>query len=195
VEIDFTNYLQYAGVRPGKNRVTFRLERLGGAKVERFRIFGDSGIMATRRAPARLAIEPTLADDEVRVGDTFDVAYRLVNKGGRPAPGAAVWLEAPFDGLEIVDDPEHEFTRVVSAQRGVFLLRADRPGNHRLMFRAAGGANHPVATLDVSVLPAASSAQGWGPARLVVGSLLLLIGATLLVRDLARRRLAHAHRR
>ena len=51
IESRFSNYLGLVAVRPGKNTLTFRLETLGGVKVESVRILDDSAIEVTSKPP------------------------------------------------------------------------------------------------------------------------------------------------
>jgi hypothetical protein len=182
VEIRYQNYLQFAGVRPGPNTLTVRLERLGGLAVESLTVLRDSGLEVTRLAPPRLTLEPVLPHHRVRAEDEFQVRFTLSNSGDRPARDVVVGLEQPVRGLRVRGRAVHRFASVRRRASRGFHLRATRPGRHRLTISAgAVNANRPAVEIAVPVGPPSRRVEPSHLVRNVTGVLLLIIGALLIV--------------
>lgn len=190
VQVDFKNYLQLAGVRPGTNRLTFRLERFGGVRVARLQIFSDSGLILTRRRPALLKLNPMLSADDIRAGDTFELRFTVHNQGDRSARHVGVGLRPPHE-LRIVGGPATDLSHLPpgAAAQGVFRLKALDAGRYQMRIDASGGANLAETTVNVSVLPKDSGTR-WDSVRWTAGSILLLAGVIVLA--FARRRSGRA---
>jgi hypothetical protein len=185
-ETRFENFLQFAGVRGGRNVLTLKIEQYDGARMRSLRFFADSGIVVSHRGPAALALEPLLRSRTVEAGRTFKLDFRLRNTGERPAEGATVRvLAAP--GLAI----RGARSRTVGAvgpktyAGGTFELEPQRAGRFAITLVASSVFGSPRARLEVQAAPA----RGGSHRALVAaaaGAALLVAAAGVLV--LRRRR-------
>jgi hypothetical protein len=177
VEVDFTNYLQLAGVQPGRNTLKFKLERLDGIKVRRLHVFADSGLVFTERSPPILAVRARVGPEEVHVGDGFNVEFDLRNAGDYAARHVSAGLRPSRSGVGLVGTPLVQFGRVPAGGtvHGQLPLLARREGKYGVTIDASGGANLAGARLHVEVLPAAAGG-GWAAGRWVLGGLLVTAG-------------------
>jgi hypothetical protein len=178
IEVDFRNYLQLSGVRPGLNTLSVRLERVGPVRVERLEVFPDSGIERTRLAPARVELRPRLPDGAVRVGDEFELGYALRNTGDRPARNVVVGIELPRGALAVLGPRVERFPELAGTAAGSFRLRALARGRFRIALTARSSANRPAALIDVPV--GARESGRFGLVPLVLGGALLVAGVLLL---------------
>lgn len=181
IEVDFKNYLQFAGVRPGLNRITFALEQLDGVDVSRVDILADSGVRMTRREPARLSVQ-TVGPDETVLGERFELGVRVTNDGGRSARGVIVGVVPQDDGLAMRGESTRRLGRLGTAQRDTFRLESLELGTHRVLVAVRSRASRAVALLDV-VVAAPSRSRAWpDPVRTPIGLGLIFIGAVLVAR-------------
>ncbi len=153
VELDVQNYLQNKGVRPGRNVLTFDVEWFGHIKLERVRIFADSGLRVSDRSPAHLVLATSLPSDPVREGESFDIGYTLRNNGDRAAHKVGVTIEPSSPALRIVGAPRHIRRALPGGDRlsGRFRVQATRRGRFRLEVHA--GAENTNSPLDEIVVP------------------------------------------
>jgi hypothetical protein len=193
IEVDFKNYVQLDGVRPGANSLEIVLERFGRLRVASLRVLPDSGIILTGRGPPDLAIRATSPSQEVLTGDTFEVRFVVRNDGGRAARDVGVAVQTPPNGISVVGASTRGLGRVGSSDgtSGGFHLRAERAGDYRLELQAVGGAQFTGTTIGVAVGGAQQSSE-WGMLRIGAGSILMLGGAIALFA--ARRRRAGPER-
>lgn len=192
IEVNFKNYLQRDGVRPGANSLKIVMEQFGRLRVASLRVLPDSGIIVTGRGPPDLAIRATSPSQKVLTGDTFEVRFTVRNQGGRAVRDLGVAV-APPHGISVVGPSTRGLGRVGSSGRtsGRFRLRAERAGDYRLPLQAVGGAQFTGTAIDVAVARAQQS-PGWGWVRIAVGSIFMLGGAGFIVA--ARRRRAASER-
>ncbi|HET6706444.1 hypothetical protein, partial [Amycolatopsis sp.] len=102
-EVTMTNYPQQAGIRGGRNRLTFTVEVADGAVVERVRFFGDTCLEPTTRSPESLEVSSRYAPAAVRAGEEFTVFVRVRNAGTTPIGTVRVTARPPAEGLQAVD--------------------------------------------------------------------------------------------
>jgi hypothetical protein len=178
IDVDFRNYLQIAGVRPGVNVLTVTLERVGPIRVERLHVFADSGIERTQVAPAEIELRLGLPRGEVRVGDEFELGYRLRNAGDRPAHDVVIAVDFPRGGLALLGASQARFPQLVRTAAGSFRFRALTEGRFRVALAARSSANRPAALVEVPVSGAESGRFGY--LALLAGAALLAVGVLLL---------------
>lgn len=132
VEGSDANYLQFGGVRPDENQLTFQVAQYDGAKVSGVEILKDSGIERTPLAPAELHLDVTTADQTIRVGDTFRLGFKVTNAGGRAANRVAVKAAYPTDALQSMDPATKDVGSLqagnVEQRTGRFAFRRSSPG-------------------------------------------------------------------
>ncbi len=190
VEVDFSNYLQDSGVRPGENALTFQLEQFQDVKVSSVRVFSDSGIEYTPLSPPKLELEPKFPHERVRPGDVFEIAYQLTNVGGRPAADVAVGVIYPPEGFTLIGETPHSYPSITGSVEGVFTLKAIGEGSHRIVLGAESPSSRQVAEIQAVVYPPSGTFLTKG--RLWVAVPLILLSALLIV--VVGRRLAPSSR-
>lgn len=169
------NFLQFGGVRRGRNRLTVEIESLGMLRPSRIRVFPDTGVIRTRRGPALLRIEAESAPHPVSVGDAVEVPFTMRNVGGRPAPEASITAFAP-DGVEIEGSQTQQMSDVRRIADGRFLIRPARAGEYLVRIEAVGGAKRAVDTVIIAADSGDGSAQAL---RWILGVSLIAAGLGL----------------
>lgn len=86
----FVNYLQYQGVRPGRNGFTIQLERYGRIRLRSFAVLRGTGVTETSLSPARLQVSIERPRYQVAVGKELTIRYSIANRGDRPAVRVAI---------------------------------------------------------------------------------------------------------
>lgn len=186
VEIRFENYLQFRGVRSGRNVLTIQLERYDGVEVESLTVHPDSGIVLTQTGPARLRIDVEPSSKRVSVGDEFVLRYTVKNVGQRPALRVSVSPEVR-PGIEQLGARVHSKAVLRDSMRGSFRFRALEAGGFPVGIFVDSGTNHPGTLVEIRVSPAGTAiATITGLAPRVVGVLLLIAGL-LVSRPVLRR--------
>jgi len=147
-EDTFENYLEYRGVRGGRNTVTFTAERLGPARFLRLTIFGDTRVVLTRASLPALAVEP-FAPRRVTAGVPFALAYRIRNTGGSRTLAGQVGL-VPGSGLRQLRGGAFPALRPGGVANGSLRLLAPHRGTYRLTIVAQGGNAGNAATLALT---------------------------------------------
>jgi hypothetical protein len=182
IEIDYRNYLPYRGVRPGANRLTFRLERFGKLKVKQFRVFSDSGILVTRHSPPMLTLRGETTSHRLAPGEPFELKYLVRNQGDRDARDVIVGVEVPTTTpLRILGEATEEFRRVRRRAQGTFRLKARRAGRFPIRLFATGSANSTVAPVNVRVVPEPQPASSWNLTRVLLGAVLVVSGVVVMI--------------
>lgn len=186
VELHYTNYLQYSGVRPGRNVFTVQLERYTATRAASLRVFKDSGVSSTPLSPAHLIFA---VDDEVktvRVGDDFSVRYTLRNTGERPGQNVVVTPEFRRGTIEPIGPPVKRLKFLRGLTQGTVRFRALRAGVFPLGLFVSGGSNKPGQLVEIRVSPRPSTLHRFlGLLPRGIGGMLLL--AVLALVGLRRR--------
>lgn len=175
--VDFTNYLQFAGVRGGHGTWTLRVEQAGDARVEAVEVLGATAVRTTSRSPFALVLDPAVTGGRPVAGRPFDVLVRARDRAGRRVSDAEVVTGALAEGLRQVaarDVPGGRLVRFV----------ARRPGTAELPFAATRGGARASVALAVRVAPAPAS----GPGAAVTALVLTPGGLWLAAAALRRRR-------
>jgi len=186
-EITFENFFPYAGVRPGRNELIFRLRSDVAGMVRRVHIYADTAIIVSRDGPLRVRLELATPGPRVRAGKTFDLTYTLHRVSGL-TPGRVVsGVRYDHRILQLLS-PELVTTEWTNGDRvsGRFRFRAVHAGRSLLEVAAAAGGRYPAATTAVTVLPARVSWVTWPLAGL--GGVAVLAAAIVGRRVLRRRR-------
>jgi hypothetical protein len=179
IEIHYTNYLQYRGVRPGRNVFTVQLERYTATRAASLRVFDDSGVSSTPLSPAHLIFA---VDDDVktvRVGGDFSVHYTLRNTGDRPGQKVQVTPEFRRGTMEQVGSGAKQLKLLRGTVHGTLRFRALRTGVFPLGLFVSSGSNKPGQLVEIRVSPRPSRFHD------VLGLLPRGIGGLLLVGGLA----------
>jgi hypothetical protein len=192
IEIHFTNYLQYAGVQPGKNTFTVQLERYTATRAVSLRVFKDSGISSTPLSPAHLIL--ALDDDvkKVRVGDRFAVRYTLRNTGDRPGQKVVITPEFRRGTIGNAGPSVRRLKPLRGTAHGTLWFRALRTGVFPLGVFVSSGSNKPGQLVEIQVSARPTALQTF--LRFLphgVGGMLLLAGL-LFMRPGRRRPSSHA---
>jgi hypothetical protein len=174
--LTFENYLPYAGVRPGANEWTIRLEAAGGARVRRMEVLGSTAIRETTRTPFPLTLDVSVDGDAPRVGERFRLKVVLATApGSRPIRDIVVRAGPAAEGgvVEGLRPSEQRIAELTGGRRVLtfpFLARAQ--GTAAIAVSARSGANDPNAGVRVQVAPAERAASVpagvWGLAALPV---------------------------
>jgi len=172
--IDFRNYLQTRGARPGRNTLTVTLDVLHGRCFDSLSVLPDSGIGATSVRPDELRLlvpqEPIVAT----AGRRTKLPFALRRRGGRPDGGLDVTLTLP-EGLRAVDGTVWHFPRIGSVGSGAFEFVPKATGRYVLSLAVPRRYNQPTAVVHVDVV----KPQSWLTSRFLPALLaaVLLVGA------------------
>ena len=144
----FENYLEYRGVRGGRNTVTFTAERYGPARFRKLTIYGDTSIVRSSAGLPELTLEP-FAPRTVTAGVPFLLRYRVRSTGGiRTLAGRVALL--PGSGLRQLRGSAFPALRPGAAATGSLRLLAPHRGDYNLTIAAQGGNAGQAATLAVT---------------------------------------------
>jgi hypothetical protein len=189
-QVDGTSvsFFQNRGVRPGINRLTFGVEQYGDVELRRARILGDSGLIVSRRSPARLRLEPRLPRKTLEVGGKAKLGYQVSNTGDRPLMDVVVAMQSHHEALRVRGPSQVRIGRLGQSRTGHFLIEAHRPGRRRLTLAASSSnANNPVVELEVNVPRADQKTSSVGMGLILAGALLGVVGVGVLGYSAARR--------
>jgi len=190
VTLDFRNYLQVRGVKPGANPLRLTLDVLGGHCLTSLRLLRGSGIATTAARPDELRfLVPTTALAATK-GHQLTIPYELSRRGGWPDRGATVTLSAPR-GWQVEGARSQRFQRLGDGRRGSFRVTPTTTGASYLGLRAMRVYNEPSATIQVRVEPARSWLSTRG-VSLLLSAALIVAAAALTRASLRARRREHA---
>jgi hypothetical protein len=182
IDVRFSNYLQYSGVRPKRNAFTVQYERFGDIHVESIRVFRDSGIAVTPLSPARLKIR--IEDRPVRVaeGAEFPISYTVENIGGQLARDVVV-TATTSTGIKQLSGDVRRTPRLRASMHGTLHLKAVGAGPAAVLVLARSATNRPGVRIPLIIVSRESlTERAAGLAPQVLGALLILVGASLLWR-------------
>jgi hypothetical protein len=184
-EIDFRNYLQYRGVRPGRNVLTFRITANALPLVRSVRVFADTGIEVTPLGPPRVQANLEAPASTIPAGRKFTVRFRLRLAEGRPIDRAALRVEYPSDLLEFHGRADQSLawgSRQPLTEKLEFT--ALKAGSARIAARgeAAGQSFESRATVTVVADGGGAGTSRWLIAAAVGGTTVALAGAIWLRR-------------
>lgn len=150
-EIKFSNFLAYAGVRPGRNALTFQVTANAIPLVRSVRILRDTAIEVSPHGPADVRLALTV-DRSIRAGDTFAVNFRLRRVRGRLVDWATIQAHYPRGALRLKGNAVRRVRWGSSRPlNGTFTFEALRPGRFPLELVARAGPGSPSARTSVHV--------------------------------------------
>ena len=182
-EAEFSNYLQYTGVKPGINDLTFRLEQYDGAKVENLIIYKTTAIEYSPLALPNLVMSVDVPDISVSVGDRFSIGFELRNTGDVSAANVIVQPIFPDGSLETIGDG-YSFVETLDSLHplyGVFEFRALSEGEYILIIDVdtSSGIERPSISIQV---PIGQKRPFAFTVPIVSGSILILLLSYLWIR-------------
>lgn len=181
IEIHYTNYLQYRGVRPGKNVFTVQFERYTATRAASLRVFEDSGVSSTPLSPAHLILAVDDDIEKVHVGDRFSVRYTLRNTGDRPGQNVVVTPEFRHKAIEQVGPAAKRLKLLRGTTHGTLRFRALQSGVFPLAIFVTSGSNKPGQLVEIRVSPRPSALHTFlGLLPSGIGGLLILAGLVLI---------------
>jgi len=174
VEMQFSNYLSNAGVRPGENSILFVLREYEGVKVAALHVFDDTSIEVSPLSPPELAVDVAAGwEPPARGGETFEVPYTVRNVGGWPAKDVVAEVSYPEDGLWLLGAPTVTTLLLEGGEEtsGNFKFRALSRGAYDITLSVGGrtGGNDQTTVTATITSPADDPARRWGLVALVVG--------------------------
>jgi hypothetical protein len=156
--IDTTNYLPFNSVRPGSNRIGFRVECSGAAKVASFALLPSTRLRETTRQPAHLRLTATGADSEPEVGKATTVSFEILNTGDLPARDVEVRIESGGDEVKPVGREEYRYGTLAGAARGSFLVVPRKGGRLQVeLLASSANANRPAVVLGGAAVEQAAT--------------------------------------
>jgi hypothetical protein len=172
--IDFRNYLQTQGARPGSNTLTVTLDVLRGRCFDSVSVLPDSGIGATAVRPDELRLLVPKQPIAATAGRRTKLPFELRRRGGRPDGGLDVRLLLP-DGFTAVDGTVRHFPRIGRVGSGTFEFVPKTTGRYVLSLAVPRRYNQPAANVQVDVV----KPQSWLTSRFLPSLLAaaLLVGA------------------
>jgi hypothetical protein len=150
----FRNYLQYKGVKPGLNDVTFSIQVTGSLKITTAVVWSDSGIEYTKQGPAQLKLFVRIPRSPPRKGRVASIGVDLRNVGDRLIRAVTVTVEFARDDLRAVGPIRVSFGDMRPGVRrdATFRLSPLRRGALTLVVAARGaGGNQPAVTRTLVV--------------------------------------------
>lgn len=150
-ESTFRNYALIAAIRPGPGEFTFKVKQFGKARIRQVRVYADTAVERTTESPASLSLKAYAPRLAYRVGDQFNVTYRVVNNGGLATSAGTVRIVLHDSNRLKVIGP---ITRRLPPVSG----HGQRGGTFRLSGRRVG-----VGAFDLNVsTPTASAVDDFG---------------------------------
>lgn len=183
-EIRFENYLQYQGVRPGRNTITFYGTANAVGMIKYIRIYADTGLELKASGPSSATLTPHISPTTPRVGDRIRIAFTLTRTSGAGIPRAVVQVCTNTESLQPRSPTKVTLhwgsPRTVS---GEFSFSARKAGTTPVELVADAGGQFPRVETAVRVQAAKSSRVPFALALLA--GIFVLAGLGVL----ARRRL------
>jgi hypothetical protein len=184
--IEMRNYLQYRGVRPGRNRLNVSVSSYDHGIAGEVRVLGDSGVLVTDAGPARLAFGERDAP-RAAPAQQIEVPYTLTNEGDREARDVLVTIDQLPRGLKLQGARLQHLGDISDQATGVFRVQARRPGRYRVVLEAVSATS----TARTTIWPVVGvRAGGWDLPLLPAGGIVIGGGLTgmWLLRGIKRRR-------
>jgi hypothetical protein len=149
--VDFRNYLQTKGPRPGRNTLTVTLDVLRGRCFDSLFVLPDSGIGATTVRPDELRLLVPQQPIVATAGHRTKLPFALRRRGGRPDVGLDVRLLLP-EGFRAVDRTVWHFPRIGRVGSGTFEFVPKTTGRYVLSLAVPRRYNQPTANVQVDVV-------------------------------------------
>ncbi|HEV2791331.1 MAG TPA: hypothetical protein VGV69_08560 [Solirubrobacterales bacterium] len=147
-ELETANYIPFGTVRPGTNRLRFRVECFGSAPVADLEVLGSTSLRETQRQPAHLRLSASEADSDPEAGVALPVPFEIANTGDLPAVDVEVQLVADGERVRQVGRTRYVFSRLDGEREGEFLIVPRRRGPLDVELVAiSGNSNQPAVSL------------------------------------------------
>jgi hypothetical protein len=172
--VDFRNYLQTHGPRPGPNTLTVTLDVLHGRCFDSLSVLPDSGIGATTVRPDELRLLVPRQPIVATAGRRTTLPFALRRRGGRPDGGLDVRLSLP-EGFRAIDGTVWHFVRIGHTGSGAFEFVPRTAGHYVLSLAVPRRYNQPTANVEIDVV----KPRSWLTSRFLPSLLaaVLLVGA------------------
>ncbi len=182
IDVRFVNYVQFAGVRPGRNSFAVQYERFGMLGVKSLVVLPDSGIEVTSLSPARLKMHVSNPPTQVRRGSDFAITYTLTNTGRQVARNVAITARTD-DNIHSLKENTRKERYLRGSLSGTMHFTAIASGSAAVLLLVESGSNHPGVRIPIVVVDATSLSERVAAiATKTGGVLLLLFGASLVLR-------------
>ena len=174
IEVDYTNYVPYAGVKGGANQLSVKVEQARRTRIRSVTVASDTAVIFTPLSPANAVVDLRAPSDRVRAGEAFDVAFRIQNTGESRLRFATVVLDPLPQGAVALDGTTRLLGTIPgrSGASGSFRLRAENEGPLLLGVSAETSANLGG---DQVVVPIEGPARHRPRLALVVGAGALVV--------------------
>lgn len=155
VTLHFRNYLQYAGVNPGRNTFTVVVHQYRGGVVRAAQLLRGSRIGHGSLSPAKMNLSIRLIRNRLRMGGFLPVKYEVRNSGF-PARQTGMMIAISGPGLAVAGRPTAYWGWTVH-RRGTVWLQALAIGKYyvHLLVNGATGTGELLpleATVAVTVV-------------------------------------------
>jgi hypothetical protein len=180
-DISFSNYIQVAGIDPGLGVLTFRVERSEGVKLKNLSILDTSGIQVSENPLPKLQLSVVPPPMNVKVGNSFNVAFQVSNVGGMPALDVSIQAIYPSEALQVIGENPLFVNPPQTELSGEFEFEVLQPGQHEIFLKVntASGILRPSAhiTIDASLNQKAFFPTLW----VAVAICILILGFVVLM--------------
>jgi hypothetical protein len=181
VEVIDENFLQFGGVRPGVNTLSFAADQLRAARLRSVRILPDSAIELTGAGPAQLTAEPSVSRAGARDGDAFRVRVVVANPSRRPARQIRARVDVDGTVAEAIGATTRGLPELGPDGRATatFALRARHRGPARIVVSVDSASSSPTASVPLRVGRKPSALDRVGRIAILVlvfGAPVLLVG-------------------
>lgn len=190
IEVDYTNYIPYAGVDGGVNQLSVIVEQARSTRIRSVTVASGTAVIFTPLSPANAVVDLRARSDRVRAGEPFDVAFRIQNTGESPLRFATVGLDPLPQGVVALDG-RTRWLGTIPGRAGVsgsFRLRAESEGLLQLGVSAVTSANLGGDGLVVSVEGRARHGP-WLAVALIAGGFAILLALAVLLGARRRRQI------
>lgn len=152
--VEFSNYAQINGVRPGPGKLTYKIKPLQGAEGEARVVLRRSGtgLRVTSASPYEVGLGLPGRPLTAAPGTMVEVPYTLKRRGQQQDGPVTVSLKGvSAEGLAPVGDTEAHYSDIGVGRRGSFRFKAQSDGTYRVTLAAVGTYNPASGTADVIV--------------------------------------------
>ena len=166
-DVAYVNYARAEGMTVGRNTLTLRVEHTDGVALERVRFDETSGVSLTRVSPEPLALDATLGEGELRVGERFSLTVRAENRRDRALGPVAITVEPGPGFARPIGATTQRVDELAGTAEHVFRFEALRAGLGQITVLASTAGYDPATVVDLFALPRRTG----GAARLVLVAL------------------------
>ncbi|NUR57947.1 MAG: hypothetical protein HOV87_04490 [Catenulispora sp.] len=140
VEVHMANYLQFSGVKAGRNTIEFQAEAFGSSKLGRVHVFPDTCLEKTDKSPDQVQLSTHVTAQHVTVGTNFSVQVKLHNQGSGAILGARVLMQVDGGGIAPASNSQVQVPELTTDWSGQLDFKALAAGNHTLQITVSTAA-------------------------------------------------------